>query len=114
MSKSKIIDFPNRQQLEPEQPEQSEIPEINIDELTDIDYAVMYAENEDYVCTDKCYRCGHVFTEDDHIWKIEDHPGYESKLDSSYVSISICDDCLFQFIEKKDKKISDKYLSDIK
>lgn len=98
---SNIVYFPQNhcQRIAP----QPEIPEIDIDKLEDIDFAAMYSPPEDYISHDKCYKCGHVFTEDDYVWRIESNPGYKSKLDGSQVSIKICDDCVIEILQNKQK-----------
>lgn len=94
-----IIGFPNCH-CQHKESELEELAQIDIDELTDIDYEAMYTENNDLISTDKCFKCGHGFNSDDIIWRIDQNPGYESILDSCQVSISICDSCMALFISR--------------
>jgi hypothetical protein len=95
---AKIFNFPLiEQQHEPhhydELDNEIEIPEVNFDE--------MFAQPEDYVCRDKCYKCGHVFTDNDHAWSINQMGGYPSRFDGSQVDIEICDDCMCLILSNK-------------
>jgi len=110
---SKIIKFPGVQQMEPEfeldledvyceitveDIPEVDIPEVDIPEVDDIDINLMYSENENYITRGVCYRCGHVFDEDEHVWYIRQQAVYGSQLDGSEVSIQICDTCLVDFL----------------
>ena len=86
----KIINFPV-----PRWPEPTKQPELP---PNDIDYEMIYAENEDYICKGKCYRCEKVFSEDDHIWSINQRGGWPSRLDDSQIDIEICDDCMVSWL----------------
>lgn len=92
-----IINFPLRQRIEPPH---AELPEINIEELDDY-YEAMYSPPRNYISRDRCYRCGHVFTKDNHVWNINQMGGYPSRFDGSLVDIEICDDCMCHIFSNK-------------
>lgn len=100
-----IIKFPVQQQ-QPEPQEPIELPEIDLDELTDVDYVEMYSENNDDAYHDRCRKCGKVFNYefDEQIWSINQQAGYGSRIDGETLTIKICDCCLISWLNLDDRK----------
>jgi len=84
MKKSNIVNFPSP---------------VQIDDNDDFGYAY---EDQNIISKDKCFKCGkeidYMQPLHEQIWNIQGQAEYGSKLDGSYVNISICDECLMKFL----------------
>lgn len=97
---SKIVKLPV---VKLPEPSENEIGDIDIPEIDDIDFEIMYAQDEHYISKDKCYKCGknlNINDNSEHVWYIDQLAGYPSDIDGSQVSIVICDDCLMKFLKE--------------